>query len=151
MLFLLALKWNLKEKMFSSVKTKTNPNFYVKLAERSNYSFLLCIWWITFFKHLYLMECIELNWLCKNMKKVRSSQAAIFVLNWIKYSFSLRLSLKKWKICVSLAIFFQNINCGHFEFWMNQIFGQSFIIFEKLRYRGLLVLLLKLRAAEVAT
>ena len=27
MLFLLAWKWNLKEKALSSVKTKTNPNF----------------------------------------------------------------------------------------------------------------------------
>ena len=35
-----------------SVKTKANPNFAVKLAERSNHSFLLYIWWITFFKHL---------------------------------------------------------------------------------------------------
>ena len=32
---------------------------------------------------------------------------------------------------------------------MNQIFGQRFIIFEKLRYMG--QLLLKLRAVEVAT
>ena len=35
MLFLLALKWNLSEKAFSSAKTKTNPGFAVKLAERS--------------------------------------------------------------------------------------------------------------------
>ena len=28
------------------------------------------------------------NWLCKHMKKVRSSQAAILVLNWVKHSFS---------------------------------------------------------------
>ena len=35
------------------------------------------------------MECIELNWLCKHMKKVRSSQAAILVLDWIKHSFYL--------------------------------------------------------------
>ena len=48
-----ALKWNLLEKAFSSVKIKTNPNFAAKLAERSNHSFLLSIWWITFFKHLY--------------------------------------------------------------------------------------------------
>ena len=32
---------------------KTNPNFVAKLAERSNHSFLLSIWWIAFFKHLY--------------------------------------------------------------------------------------------------
>ena len=43
MLFLLALKWNLKQKVFYSVKTKTNPNFGVKYAGRSNNSFLLCI------------------------------------------------------------------------------------------------------------
>ena len=41
MLFLLALKWNLYEKAFSSVKTKTNPNFVLKLAERSKHPFLL--------------------------------------------------------------------------------------------------------------
>ena len=43
MLFLLALKWNLSEKAFSSVKTETNPNFAVNLAGRSNHSFLLSI------------------------------------------------------------------------------------------------------------
>ena len=99
MLFLLALKWNLKEKAFSSVKAKTNSNFVVKLAKRSNHSFLLPIKWIAFFKHLYfqyvIMEWLELNCLCKHMKKVRSDQTAILVLNWVKYSFSLWLSLKK--------------------------------------------------------
>ena len=39
------------------------------------------------------MECIKKNWLCKHMKKVRSSQAASLVLNWVKHSFSLRISL----------------------------------------------------------
>ena len=39
-------------------------------------------------------ECIiELNWLCKHIKKVRSCQPAIFVLNWIKHSFSLWIPL----------------------------------------------------------
>ena len=33
MIFLLALKWNLLEKTFSCVKTKTNSNFTVSLAE----------------------------------------------------------------------------------------------------------------------
>ena len=36
-----------------------------------------------------VMECIELNWLCKHMRKVRSSQAAIMVLIWVKNRFSL--------------------------------------------------------------
>ena len=53
MLFLLALKWNHQGKAFSSVKTKSNPVFAVKLAGRNNHSFLLSIWWITFFKHLH--------------------------------------------------------------------------------------------------
>ena len=78
--------------MFSSVKTKTNPSFAIKLPEGSNHSFLLSIfWWITFLKHLYslicVIECIELNWLRRHMKKVRSSQAAILVLNWLKQFF----------------------------------------------------------------
>ena len=33
------------------------------------------------------MECIELNWLYKHMKKARSSQAVIFVLKCVKHSF----------------------------------------------------------------
>ena len=36
---------------------------------------------------------MELNWLWKHIKKVRSSQPAIIVLNWIKYKFSLWVSL----------------------------------------------------------
>ena len=51
--FLLALKWKLLEKAFSNVKTKTNSSFAVKVTERSNHLFLLSIWWITFFRHLY--------------------------------------------------------------------------------------------------
>ena len=53
---LLALKWSLQARI-SSVKIKTNSNFAVKLAERSNHLFLLSIWWISFFKHLYLLKC----------------------------------------------------------------------------------------------
>ena len=92
MLFLLAWKWNLQEKASSSVKSKANSNFAIKLAERSNHSFLLSVWSITFFKHL-IMECIELNWLCKHTKKVRSSQPPFPVLNWVKHSLSLWASL----------------------------------------------------------
>ena len=39
MLFLSVLKCKLSEKKLSSVKTKTNPNFAVKRAGRSNHSF----------------------------------------------------------------------------------------------------------------
>ena len=67
MLFLLSLKWNLCEKAFSSVKTKTNPHFVVKLSERSNHSFLLSVWWITFFKHLcsLIRHRYSLKWGCR--------------------------------------------------------------------------------------
>ena len=61
MLFLLALKWNLYEKVFSCVKTKTN--FCHKPcwnAERSNHSFL-SNWWIAFFKHLYSLIIWQYN------------------------------------------------------------------------------------------
>ena len=81
--------WNetSKKRRFPSVKTKTNKNFAVKLAGRSNHSFLLSIWGITFFKHQYslyvIKEFLELYWLCKHMKKVRSSQTPILVLNWV--------------------------------------------------------------------
>ena len=37
-LLLLALNWNLQEKVFFCVKTKTNSNFAEKLAQRSNRS-----------------------------------------------------------------------------------------------------------------
>ena len=59
MLFLLALKWNRWEKASSSAKTKANPNFSVKPVERNNHSFLLSIWWVTFFKHLYSRVIME--------------------------------------------------------------------------------------------
>ena len=74
MLFLLVLKWKLSEKAFSNVKTKTNSNFAAKATERSNHSFLLAIWWTSFSDICTIMELKELNWLCKHMKNVRSSQ-----------------------------------------------------------------------------
>ena len=66
--------------MFSCVKAKTNSNFAVKLAERSNRLYVI-------------MECIELNWLCKHMKKIRSSQTSISINPCTKHSFSLWVSL----------------------------------------------------------
>ena len=32
-----------------------------------------------------IIECLELNWLCKHIKRIRSSQPAIPVLNWVKH------------------------------------------------------------------
>ena len=53
------------------------------------------------------------------------------------------------KLCFFWRLFFQNKDRRNFEFLMNQIFGQRFTMFEKLRYRG--QLLLKLQAVEVTT
>ena len=56
----------------------------------------------------------------------------------------------RWRIDEDVSIgLLPNKNWWHFEFLMNQIFGQRFIIFEKWRYRS--QLLFKLRAVEVAT
>ena len=41
MLFLLALKWNFQEEAFSNAKTKTNPNFVIKLANKAPYYILI--------------------------------------------------------------------------------------------------------------
>ena len=114
MLFLLALKWNLYEKAFSCVKTKTN--FCCKPcwnAERSNHSFL-SNWWITFFKHLYsliMWQYIEINWLCKYRKKVRSSQACISINSCTELSktkFSLWVSLSQSKCSLELKNFLRS-------------------------------------------
>ena len=99
-LFLLPLKWNLSEKAFSSVKTKTKPNVAVKPAEQPFFftDYLMNHIFQTFVFLLRVIECIKLNWLCKHMKKVRRSKAAILVLNWVNctelLNFFLWVSLK---------------------------------------------------------
>ena len=58
---------------------------------------------------------------------------------------------KKIKILIKFfwRLFFRKKNGRYFETLMNQIFGQRFIILEKMRYRS--KLMLKLRAVEVLT
>ena len=85
MLFLLAWKWNLWEKAFSSVKTKTNPNFAVNLLKWTTIHFYCLFENHIFQTSVVIIECKELNWLCKHMKKIRISQPAIPVLNWVKH------------------------------------------------------------------
>ena len=85
---------------FLNPNSRFKTNFAVKPAERSNHLFLLSIWWIIFLKHLHTLIShnriyIELNWLCKHTKKVRSSQGIILVMNWVKHSFSLWVSFKE--------------------------------------------------------
>ena len=50
-----------------------------------------------------IIEYIEPNWLCKHMRRVRSSQEALLVLNWVKHSFSLWVSLTRWNDLVYFA------------------------------------------------
>ena len=50
--YALSVNYKMLKKAITSVKTKTNSNFVVKFAERSNHSVLLSISWFTFFKHL---------------------------------------------------------------------------------------------------
>ena len=60
-----------------------------------------------------IMECIELNWLCKHIEKIRSSQPAIAVLNWVKHQ-SFPVSIVNIRIiklrCISAPPSWSHIN-----------------------------------------
>ena len=79
---------------------------------------------------------IELNWFCKHVKRVRSSQQAIPVLNWVKHgqpailvlnsvkrSFSLWVSLKEYNeyTVIKRIYFFNDILIGSFVYCQNVI------------------------------
>ena len=84
-LFLLALKLNLKDKTFFCVKIKNNSNYTIKVAERSNCSFSI------YFMNLIAQTSIFFNmffikhhfnrvyWFSKHLKYVRNSQASISI------------------------------------------------------------------------
>ena len=56
---------------------KNQLKFWVKVTERnSRHSFLLSIWWITFFRHLN-DNGIKRTWLCELVKNVRNRQPCI--------------------------------------------------------------------------
>ena len=111
---------------------------------------LLSIWWITFFKHLFfwymIMECIELNWLCKYMNKIRSSQAAIlcteFSKTLVKHSFFLWVSLKSisFYLTIQAHVFlslFHVTDIKYFDHvmstWKLRLWESSFCVFLNLR------------------
>ena len=95
-------------------KNKSQPNFSCKTCWKEQ-QFIFTAYLMN---HIFqisallirIIECIELNWLCKHMKKTRTSQAAILVLNWIKYNFSLWGSLKIPEVFVSFSNFYQIIS-----------------------------------------
>ena len=88
-----------RKKAFSSIKTKPTKILPQKLAKRNSHSFLLSIWQITFSNICTLVRdnrmIIELNWLCKQMKKGQKqpsssscyelSKTQFFPVNIVKY------------------------------------------------------------------
>ena len=102
---------------------------------------------MAFSKHLYpytwvITECIKHNWLCKHMKKVRSSQTAILIQNWVKHIFSLyciiygqriyQKALPNWLCHYSLFL----IN----SFWQYLSFANIFFQYNSEVYRNSLFL-----------
>ena len=78
MLFLLGIKWNLLEKAFSCVMI-TDWNFAVNPVEKLTEATInLCLFDESQFSNIVAVECIEINWLCKRRKKIRS-QASISI------------------------------------------------------------------------
>ena len=78
-------------------------HFYC-LSDESHFSNICTLLYV-------IIECTKLNWLCKHMKMVRSSQVAIIVLNWVKQSFSLWVSLKFIKVSLKyLFIVYNNLD-----------------------------------------
>ena len=77
-------------KSFFQCGDKNQPKFCRKTSVylMSHVSNICTLWYV-------IMEFDELNWICKHMKKVRSSQAAILLLNWVKTHLSLWVSLRK--------------------------------------------------------
>ena len=111
MLFLLALKWNLQEKALSSVTEKTNTNFAVKLVERSSHSFLLSIWWITFFKHLYSLIHVRSSKCVWPFSRHQALKGQVFKISQKQ---SCRNALQKklmWKNHQRWIFFFKVKNC----------------------------------------
>ena len=67
------------------------------------------------------------NWLFRKPTEV-SKNMPTFI--------SIRPPITKWKRCSFWWLFFRNKNCSHFEFSINQIFGQRFTILQKVRYKS---------------
>ena len=91
MLFQLTLKWNLSEKVFSFVKAKTISNFALKLAERSNHLFSVCL------MNQFFQTSVLLNsYLCykKIISQNVSSEAQVknFFISYTSYVPFLRYS-----------------------------------------------------------
>ena len=63
-----------------------------------------------------IMECVELNWLSKHVKKIRSSQPDIPVLNWVKHqSFPVSI-VKLWRPSSQDKVLSTNLTGGEPRF-----------------------------------
>ena len=94
---------------------KTFPVFLfcLKTCQKGQPS-IFTIWWITFFTVL-IMEFIELNWLYKHIKKIRSSQPAIPVLISVNHqSFPVRI-VKRNQFLRSDDIFMEASKSSHIQ------------------------------------
>ena len=105
MLFLLALRWNLQGKGFSCIKTKPNSNFTINLAETLKKTAIhFCLFYESHFSSICTLEyvtveSIEINWLCKHRKKLRSIQAS-FSINSCSQSSKTQSSLSIVKVII---------------------------------------------------
>ena len=63
-----------------------------------------------------IMECVELNWLSKHVKKIRSSQPDIPVLNWVKHQSFLVSIVKLWRPSSQDKVLSTNLTGGEPRF-----------------------------------
>ena len=68
----------------------------------------------------YFFPLSILNWYCKHMKNVRSSQPAFLELNWVKHSFSLCVSLTQESTLVLYEVSF-------FPFFLLKLCSSAYI------------------------
>ena len=65
---------------------KNQPKFCRKICWKEQPSvFTVYLMNRIFQAFVLIMECIELNWLCEHIKKIRSSQPTFLVLNWLNH------------------------------------------------------------------
>ena len=110
--------------------------------------FLLSIWYESHFSNTVLiMECIELNWLCEHIKKIRSSQPTFLVLNWLNHQ-SFPVSIVKTILFPSslpflfIFFFFQEVRCITTKTFVLMSYNSHVIVYKWLvRYRFCTVLL----------
>ena len=88
MLFLFSWKRNLYEKAFPLLRQKLTQILLQDLLKGATIHFYCLFDFYIFQTSVLIMEWIELNWACKHMKKIRSSQPAIPVPNRVKHQFS---------------------------------------------------------------